>query len=121
MNNDDVQEYGWDNDFDPVSVVHPDNTVQICGLKWGNNPGGIIGYFRFRCNSGRVSVYLETEAGFAFSWNEEFTYSEEPIIVGTWTFPQLAESVEPQPVLVYGPSNAGEPTQEQTDDRPVWP
>jgi hypothetical protein len=118
MNETDGTDYGWESDFVPVIT---DNSIQFFGVNWNNNDNGTIGYLTFRCNSGRVSVYIDTNASFVFSWTESFTYSPDPIIVGTLTLPPLIKPNRPEPVLIEGPAHSDGPPRDGMYYETAWP
>ncbi len=109
MNKTDCNDFGWDSEVTPISTINPDNSIQFLGLNWSNNYNETIGYLKFRCNSGQVSVYIDNENSLAFSWSEGFTYSTEPIVVGTLTLPPVKKSNEPAPVFMHGPAGLSDP------------
>ena len=121
MNETDCNDFGWNSDFTPVSTINPDNSIQIFGLNWNNNYNGTIGYLKFRCNSGQVSVYIDTENSPAFSWSEDFTCSTEPIVVGSLTLPPIIEPNRPEPVLMQSPAGSSGPPRGEPNSIPEWP
>lgn len=104
MNATNCTEYGWQSDYTPECIINADQSVQFTCYNGSGNSFDTVGYFKFRCNSGRVSVYIDSIEAFTFNWVGDFTYSTEPIAVGQWILPPLNDYNEPEPVLVQGPA-----------------
>ena len=76
-------EYGWDAAYQPFSTINPDNSIQFYGVQWGVNQHTTVGHFKFRCNSGRVSIRISDENFQAFNWNEILTFDPIPLVIGS--------------------------------------
>ena len=121
MTETDCNDFGWSIDYTPISTVNSDNSIEFHGLNWSNNSNETIGYFKFRCNSGQVSVYIDAENSFPFSFSESFTCSTEAIVVGTLTLPPVVEPNEPEPVFLQSPDNASGQQRIELDSLAQWP
>src|SRR3989304_7650568 len=53
MNPEDCNNYGWDSGWNCVPYIDPNGWVFISGVRWDADANGIIGYFKFRYNSGQ--------------------------------------------------------------------
>jgi hypothetical protein len=55
----DCNEYGWDPDWPTDPYIDPDEGwLYVSGVKWEGGAEGVVGYFKFRYNSGQVSVSI---------------------------------------------------------------
>lgn len=96
----DQADYGWTTPFFLSSEINlEDKSVTLQAFQMSPNTG-TIGYFKFRCNSGRVSVAMDTTQSTALYWGQTFTLSEEPIVVGEYTLPPVLPDTSPVPVLL---------------------
>jgi len=59
MSTADCNEYGWDPDWPTDPYIDPDEGwLYVSGVKWDGGAEGVVGYFKFRYNSGQVSVSI---------------------------------------------------------------
>lgn len=107
--------YGWDANSIVTCTVNPDNTIQLFALNFNQNAAETVGYLQFRCRSGFVAVYLDTEESRAVGWTENFTFSDEPTSVGTLTLPPLIERNEPTFAANYHPAEGRCPDNDPCD------
>jgi len=86
MSTADCNEYGWDPDWPTDPYIDPDEGwLYVSGVKWEGGVEGVVGYFKFRYNSGQVSVsIMEDSAAFdsdcapvGFS-TEALTFESDP-------------------------------------------
>ncbi|MCX5632192.1 MAG: hypothetical protein NTW93_00715 [Phycisphaerae bacterium] len=70
MSTADCNEYGWDPDWPSDPFFEEDGWLYINGIKWESDANGVVGYIKFRYNSGRVSVSI-TEDCAAYDANCE--------------------------------------------------
>ena len=54
----DCDEYGWDPSWPTDPLIDPTGWVYIHGVKWDADAEGVVGYIKFRYNSGQVSVSI---------------------------------------------------------------
>lgn len=74
----DCNQYGWDNGWNSDPYIDPNGWIYLSGVKWNADANGTVAYFKFRYNSGQVSVYFDTEwsEAFGFDWeSRETVYS----------------------------------------------
>jgi sugar lactone lactonase YvrE len=74
----DCNQYGWDNGWNSDPYIDPNGWVYLSGVRWASDANGTVGYFKFRYNSGQVSVYFDQEwsLGIGFDWeSRETSYS----------------------------------------------
>ena len=78
----DCNEYGWDNGWnsDPY-IDEPNGIVVITGISWASEANGTVGYFKFRYNSGQVTVSFITED----EWSSAFDANWQPVSFSTDT------------------------------------
>jgi hypothetical protein len=70
MNEADCNEYGWDNGWNSDPYIDDVNGfVYISGIRWDADANGVIGYVKFRYNSGTVNVYIEPVDSMASTWD----------------------------------------------------
>ncbi|MHB0946140.1 MAG: right-handed parallel beta-helix repeat-containing protein [Sedimentisphaerales bacterium] len=66
----DCNNFGWDNGWSSDPYIDDANGfIYLSGVRWASDANGIIGYIKFRYNSGQVSVYVDQENSVAFSWD----------------------------------------------------
>lgn len=83
MDETDAGNYGWDANYSPTSTINPDNSIRIYGVQWSTNQHTTVGYFKFRYNSGVVSLNITDEEFQVFNWNESLTFDPNPLVVGS--------------------------------------
>jgi hypothetical protein len=77
----DCNEYGWDPSWPTDPIIDPTGWVYIGGVIWEADADGVVGYIKFRYNSGQVSVSI-TE-GDAYDANcEPVLFSGEALTFG---------------------------------------
>ena len=69
MSEADCNEYGWDNGWNSDPYIDPNGWIYLNGVRWNADANGTIGYFKFRYNSGQISVYIDQENSLAFGWD----------------------------------------------------
>jgi hypothetical protein len=69
MSEADCNEYSWDNGWNSDPYIDPNGWIYLSGVRWAADANGIVGYFKFRYNSGQVSVYIDQENSLAFGWD----------------------------------------------------
>jgi hypothetical protein len=76
----DCNQYGWDNGWNSDPYFE-DNWVYLSGVSWPSEANGVVGYIKFRYNSGQVTVSIfESEA---FDANCQFVeFSDVPLVFG---------------------------------------
>ncbi|MEN6386785.1 MAG: hypothetical protein ABFD79_16520 [Phycisphaerales bacterium] len=82
----DCNQYGWDNGWNSDPYIDPNGYIYLGGVRWASDANGVISYFKFRYNSGQVSVYLDQEWSCAFSWDgnscPEVPFSSDILLFG---------------------------------------
>jgi len=77
----DCNDYGWDPDWPTDPYIDPEGWVYVSGVSWLGEANGVVGYIKFRYNSGEVSVSI-TE-GDAFDADcEPVSISDETLVFG---------------------------------------
>ena len=83
----DCNQFGWDNGWNSDPYIDPNGWVYIGGVRWASDANGIIGYIKFRYNSGCVNVYIDQEDSLAFSWDangcHDVSFSTDSLVFGT--------------------------------------
>jgi alpha-tubulin suppressor-like RCC1 family protein len=54
----DCNEYGWDPDWPTDPYIDPEGWLYISGVSWEGQAEGVVGYLKFRYNSGEVTVSI---------------------------------------------------------------
>jgi hypothetical protein len=67
MNNEDCNQYGWDPGWNCGTYMDDEGWVGFGGVKWDADANGVVGYFKFRYNSGQVQVFISEE------WSDAWT------------------------------------------------
>jgi hypothetical protein len=86
MSEADCNQYGWDNGWNSDPYIDPNGWVYVNGVRWNADANGTIGYFKFRYNSGQISVYIDQENSLAFGWDgnscPEVPFSTNTLLFG---------------------------------------
>lgn len=105
----DCNQYGWDNGWSSDPYIDPNGWVYINGVSWAGEANGVVGYIRFRYNSGQVTVSIfESETLDANGQSVEF--SDRMLIFGQ---PDSNDPNDPN-----DPNNPDE--EENTSAAPYW-
>ncbi|MCE5186299.1 MAG: hypothetical protein LLF76_09265 [Planctomycetaceae bacterium] len=122
MSEADCNDFGWEIGwgFEPV-IDEPNGWVSIGGIKWAADANDIVGYFKFRYNSGYVTIYIDQENSAAGNWGTNFAFSDEAISFGEMVLPPLIERNEPTPVIAQCPPSSSSPPRDELDSFAGWP
>jgi hypothetical protein len=83
MSEADCNNYGWDNGWDSDPYIDPSGWLSISGVSWERVVNGTVGYFKFRYNSGEVTVSINDEDICAYDADcQPVLSSGEPLIFG---------------------------------------
>lgn len=107
MSEADCNDFGWENGWSSDPVIDPNGWVSLNGLCWAADANDIVGYFKFRYNSGQVAIYIDQENSLAGNWGSNFTFSTESLLFGELTLPPMQEPNEPTAVLIQCPPGTG--------------
>lgn len=84
MNATDGGAYGWNVSYVPLSIINPDNSVEMYGVQFGTNTHTTVGYFRMYRNSGVVKVKIDLGFSQAFNWTQtEFEFDPTTLYIGS--------------------------------------
>jgi hypothetical protein len=66
--------------------IDPNGYVYLSGVRWASDANGTVGYFKFRYNSGQISIYIDPEWSNAFSYDgsscSSVPFSTETLLFG---------------------------------------
>ncbi len=113
MDSSDQALYGWTNPFFAESCINEDRSISMAAFQMGPSVNGTIGYIKFRCNSGRVTVYLDKDYSTVIHWGQTFSMADAFLEVGSYTLPPVLPDTSPQPILIHGTVIPGPPRPEQ--------
>lgn len=83
MDTADCNQYGWDPGWNSDWFIDDFGLIYVSGVAWPNEANGIIGYIKFRYNSGQVSVSISPDDSDVFDVNwEPVEISYDPLIFG---------------------------------------
>jgi subtilisin family serine protease len=74
--------YGWDNGWNSDPYIDPNGWLFISGVSWESVVNGTVGYFKFRYNSGEVTVSVTEESCAYDAYFQPVLFSLEPLIFG---------------------------------------
>ena len=82
MSEADCNSFGWDNGWNSDPYIDPNGWLYISGVSWASTANGTVGYFKFRYNSGEVTVSV-TEGSYACdAYCQPALFSPQPLIFG---------------------------------------
>jgi hypothetical protein len=121
MSEADCNDFGWENDWgsDPI-IDDPNGWVCLNGLCWAADANDVVGYFKFRYNSGQVYVYIDQEHSLGGNWGSNFTFSDESVVFGEIELPPLREPNEPTAVLLQSPAGSSGPSRGESESFAGW-
>lgn len=117
MSKADCNEFGWENGW---GFDDPNGWVSIGGICWAADANDIVGYFKFRYNSGRVAIYIDQENSLAGNWGNNFTFSDESLLFGEIALPPLKETNEPTAVFMQSPAGSSGPSRGEPESFAGW-
>jgi parallel beta-helix repeat protein len=82
MSEADCNNYGWDNGWNSDPYIDPNGWLFISGVSWESVVNGTVGYFKFRYNSGEVTVSVTEESCAYDAYYQPVLFSLEPLIFG---------------------------------------
>jgi uncharacterized repeat protein (TIGR01451 family) len=82
MSESDCNSFGWDNGWNSDPYIDPAGWIYISGVSWECTVNGTVSYFKFRYNSGEVTVSI-IEGSEAFdAYCQPVLFSPQPLIFG---------------------------------------
>jgi hypothetical protein len=120
MSEADCNDFGWQNGWGSNPEIDPNGWVRVNGLTWAADANDIVGYFKFRYNSGQVYVYIDQENSLAGNWGNNFTFSDEALLFGQIELPPLQEPNEPTPLLIQCPLGSSRPQRGESENFDGW-
>jgi hypothetical protein len=83
MSEADCNNYGWDNGWNSDPYIDPSGWIALSGVSWDCVANVTVSYFKFRYNSGQVTVSFDTENSCAYdTYCQEVLFSPEPLVFG---------------------------------------
>jgi hypothetical protein len=80
MSEADCNSFGWDNGWNSDPYIDPSGWLFISGVSWECTVNGTVGYFKFRYNSGEVTVSIMAESEAYYC--QPVLFSPQPLIFG---------------------------------------
>jgi hypothetical protein len=120
MSEADCNDFGWENGWGSDPEIDPTGWACLNGLCWAADANDIVGYFKFRYNSGQVAVYIDQENSLAGNWGNNFTFSTESLLFGEIVLPPLKEPNEPTAVFLQCPAGSSGPSRGESESFAGW-